>query len=55
MSVTLNKDGLPVGVPIDFETVQRVKRDQLLAAKAAKDAEQPATSRRKRAKVSEGE
>lgn len=43
-----NKDGLKPGQPVDFETLQRVKREQREAIKNAKA--QPKSKGRRRAK-----
>ena len=46
----LNKDGLPIGQPVDFETVKRIENQRRL-----KEVEEDAKQKRRRKKASEAE
>lgn len=53
MSEKLNKDGLPVGVPVSFEVLQRILNKHKEAAKNANNTKQPKTRRSKKSGVSD--
>ncbi len=51
----LNKDGLPIGVPVSFETLQKTLNKHKEAAKNASNTKQPKTRRPKKLAVSDVE
>lgn len=55
MSEKLNQDGLPIGQPVSFETLQRILNKHKEAAKNANNTKQPKTRRSKKPSVSDAQ